>query len=364
LSSTDPGTGLPPAGAPDRRSADASHVEDARGVGRFTRVYADTAIVVLNTIVLLVVLNLVLFAYYRYKDARLQRMAVEAGEAQDPAVKYGKELVATVYEGWTEPQLDTLMAESWGRPMAYEPFTQFRERAVRGRYVNIDARGYRWGGDQPPWPPRPEAFNIFFFGGSTTFGYGLPDDQTIPAYLQAALEARSCNRAVAVYNFGRGFYYSSQERALFERLLTSGVEPDLAIFLDGLNDYFYRDDVPSFTEPLVAVMNGEAGKLVPATDRLTHRIPITRAASAVMRRLAPAPVDTPSTATAGAARDEGNARAVTDRWFRNRAVIEATGERFGVPTFFVIQPVPTYGYDLAYHPFAEDGLDTFKDHAL
>ena len=84
------------------------------------------------------------------------------------------------------------------------------------------------------------------FGGSTAFGIGVPDDQTVASHLQTQLGTARDGREVRVYNFGRGAYYSSQERALFERLIVAGYVPNLAIFLDGLNDFFFYDqDRPS-----------------------------------------------------------------------------------------------------------------------
>ena len=129
-----------------------------------------------------------------------------------------------------------LLKETWSRPFMYEPFTQFKERPYRGNYVNIDNNGFRYTKNQGPWPPQSQNINIFLFGGSTTFGYGVSDNQTIASYLQQYLNEK-LGRNVRVYNFGRGFYYLSQERVLYEQLLTSGFVPDIAIFIDGLNDF-------------------------------------------------------------------------------------------------------------------------------
>jgi len=53
---------------------------------------------------------------------------------------------------------------------------------------------------------------------------------------------------VVVYNFGRAGYYSTQERILFEYFVAKGVKPDVAIFLDGLNDFFEKEkDEPDFS---------------------------------------------------------------------------------------------------------------------
>ncbi|GAG17525.1 unnamed protein product, partial [marine sediment metagenome] len=128
---------------------------------------------------------------------------------------------AVVYPDLEPDQIERLLAETWTRPHAYEPLTQFTERPYRGEYVNITEMGYRLGRDQGPWPPEDRPYNIFVFGGSTTFGYGVADDQTIASHLQRRLGERT-TREVRVYNFGRGMYRSSQERVLFEQLLVSG----------------------------------------------------------------------------------------------------------------------------------------------
>jgi hypothetical protein len=75
---------------------------------------------------------------------------------------------------------------------------------------------------------------VFVFGGSTTFGAMLPDNQTIPAALEARLRSAPCMLPAHVYNFARPGYISTQERALLERLLLEGAAPQVAIFVDAL----------------------------------------------------------------------------------------------------------------------------------
>lgn len=55
--------------------------------------------------------------------------------------------------------------------------------------------------------------NIFIFGGSTTFSYGVKDEQTVALYLQEFL-SNKLGRDVKVYNFGRIYYYYTQEQIL------------------------------------------------------------------------------------------------------------------------------------------------------
>lgn len=128
--------------------------------------------------------------------------------------------------------IETSPSQGW----KYQPVTGFTETARRSKFVNISELGFRLNSSHQP---SDESFlskdtsqeRIYFFGGSTTFGYGVTDKQTIPAQLQ--LERPDSQ----VFNFGRGYYFSEQENHLLDGLLNNGApKPDLAIFLDGLNE--------------------------------------------------------------------------------------------------------------------------------
>jgi hypothetical protein len=89
----------------------------------------------------------------------------------------------------------------------------------------------------------------------TTFGWLVPDDLTIPSYLQSEIAALT-GEQVAIYDLGRTNYIATQERILFEQLLIQGHRPDIAIFIDGCNGTYYLDGAPAFTEPLAQVVDG------------------------------------------------------------------------------------------------------------
>jgi len=78
-----------------------------------------------------------------------------------------------------------LLNGTWGRKYNFEPVTQFKEQPCEGLYVNIEKGGFRKTVYQGPWPPDEQYYNIFVFGGSTAFSYGVPDNETIALYLQA-----------------------------------------------------------------------------------------------------------------------------------------------------------------------------------
>ncbi len=246
-----------------------------------------------------------------------------------------------VYPELGPDEVDALLRES-ARELVYEPFTQFREKPGAGRHVNVDARGFRLTRGQGPWPPESRFLNVLLFGGSTSFGYGVRDGDSVASYLQAELGALAPPRAPRVYNFGRGAYYSSQERVLFERLLAQGVRPDLAVFVDGLNDFFFYDDEPAWTAQLAeSVAEARRAGARPYVAAL-RALPLSRLIAARL----PAPDVRASMAPAAAPRTDDPALAarVLERYFANRRLIEAAAAAHGARSLFVWQPVPTYRY--------------------
>jgi hypothetical protein len=71
------------------------------------------------------------------------------------------------------------------------------------------------------------------------FGYHVSDEHTFPTYLSTVLNERARAAALATHvevtNYGRGFYYPSQETVLLLDLLRLGHRPKLVIFMDGVN---------------------------------------------------------------------------------------------------------------------------------
>lgn len=319
--------------------------------------YKACALILLNTCVFFLLLNTVLFVFFKVKDHIF-------GEKENIKVtrRYSNPSLQKLYPQLDEKSLYDLLIETWSRPYAYEPFTQFKERPYRGEYVNVDENGFRIGKNQGPWPPDPNSFNIFLFGGSTAFGYGVRDEQTIASYLQEILSNR-LKRDVRVYNFGRGSYYSTQERVLMEKLLVSGHVPDMAIFLDGLNEFYFHGDEPYGSDVLRQLIDGAGSRSIWA---LLDKLPMVRAAWS-LKQLANKSLrkNGDSGEQDGAKRvpldkvtvnNESIINGVIKRYLENGKVIEAVAAAHGVRPVFVWQPVPTYKHDLDYHIFAGWGF--------
>lgn len=70
--------------------------------------------------------------------------------------------------------------------------------------MSVEEAGLRVSANQGPLPPaKDRSRNIFFFGGSTAFGYGVPDDRTVASCLEKRLTCESSRRVTRVYNFER-----------------------------------------------------------------------------------------------------------------------------------------------------------------
>jgi hypothetical protein len=304
--------------------------------------YSTTASILLSTLLLFIAVNVfayLVLALHSHKDAR---NPVEG--------LYGEAAVLKGYPGWAAEDVHTLLSETYtGLHIVYEPFTEFKQGTYHGRFVNVDEIGFRPITDQAQWPPRSEYFNIFVFGGSTTFGWGVDDGGTIPSYLQQFLRTSHSLRPAAVYNFGRGYYFSSQEAALYQRLLAAGFRPDVAIFIDGINDFYYLDGQPYFTELLRRFMDGKGCE----SPDWEARFPVLRIAASIRHRLLRVWGSVPPgrSEVSSAIDDDAHLEGVVMRWLQNKKVIEALAHAFNSMPIFVLQPTAAYKYDVEYDPF-------------
>jgi hypothetical protein len=273
------------------------------------------------------------------------------------SIRYGADLLDTLYPGMTGEEISWLLYETWSRPYIFEDFTLFKEQPFKGRYVNVDENGFRLSSHQGIWPPDQEKdYAIFVFGASSGFGYGVSDSETVASFLQEGLLKVGLKRRPSVYNFSRGHYNSTQERILFEKLLTEGHVPDMALFLDGQNQFFYySDNGTALSSDFEALLRGDLGGLF--LKELRKRFPALRSLRDVRKR-----IKRLYTRGAGLQRRERGApdpaglMKVIERYLLNKRMIEAVGSAFNVQTVFAWEPCPGYAYDLSLHPFVKGGF--------
>jgi hypothetical protein len=328
---------------------------------RFRSTYALIALILLNTLVLFAVVNLAAAVWLRVQETK--PVTYDRAWLIDG---YGLDTLARNYPGMSRDDVTTLLHETSNWIQEYEPFTGFRPVIRRDRFISISPDGFRPVPEQAPWPPPAGATTIFLFGGSTMMGAGLPDDATIAAHLRT--ELASCRPQLSIYNFGRGFYFSSQERILFEQLLLAGHRPTLAVFFDGLNDFYFAGGVPQYTQELTSFMKRSAGlpddpSLSASLASAARQLPITRLAAKYL--VTPDPPPAFGQAPPESDRpDVEQIAGVLARWERNRDMIRATAAASNIRTAFVWQPVPTYGYDQTKLTVYRDGVDLFGAHKL
>jgi hypothetical protein len=153
------------------------------------------------------------------------------------------------------------------------------------------------------------------------------------------------NKEVYVYNFGRAYYYSSQELILFQTLLLQGQIPNVVIFLDGLNDFVYTPQrVGEKREEWVVEMS--------IIDRNWIReLPISRLAMVIaeLANRVAAKVIHNRQPDKASSENRKDIIASADRYFENKKLIEAMAAVYNISTVFVWQPIPAYKYDLKNH---------------
>jgi hypothetical protein len=157
----------------------------------------------------------------------------------------------------------------------FTPYILWRKKPFSGRYVNVDADGNR----RTVNPDcSPKACRIWMFGGSSLWGAGAKDDETIPSILSK--EYSRSKGAVCITNFGEAGWVSTQGVIQLEIALKRTLSPpDLVLFYDGYTDAFSpyasgRNDFPLGFEQLRDTVeeNGQEAGLAYLKATNTYRL--------------------------------------------------------------------------------------------
>jgi lysophospholipase L1-like esterase len=131
---------------------------------------------------------------------------------------------------WSIPTINfistTLARKSGGGQTEFRSF-------IGWRHLPMERPGIHIGGH--PYPQRRTVNvnvgtkKVYFFGGSTMWGFGVADSETIPSLFASATGLHSENYAEIGYT-------SHQSLVLLLQLLQAGHQPALVVFYDGAND--------------------------------------------------------------------------------------------------------------------------------
>jgi hypothetical protein len=310
------------------------------GLERFGRAYVSVAANLLGFVLLFVAVNMAaVVATFFLRPATASGSNTPGAENQE---RVHAELIGLDAEGYYQFRSE----QAWSKNFEYEPWVGFKERPREGRHINVSPEGFRHTAGTPDNPKH----WIFLLGGSTTFGYGVSDGQTIASYLQATLTDLYGPDTFGVRNFGRAYYYSAQEFVLLWTLLDRGLRPSMVIFIDGMNE---GQIWPYYTHEMRVMFDRSQEESYGTRDvgSLLAALAVQAPIYPYMRSLvqsARAPADDPSLERP---RPATTAADIASRYEASNEKIRLLTGRFNIVPFFVVQPMPGFRNNHGIHTF-------------
>jgi lysophospholipase L1-like esterase len=123
---------------------------------------------------------------------------------------------------WARTHFVELHAQS----TRYVSYLGWRRRSFKGETINVEGI---YGQRRTVGEAAQDKPSVYFFGGSTMWGTGADDANTIPSLVAQLGDFRS-------QNFGEGAYVAHQGLLLLIELLQDGHRPDVVVFYDGVNE--------------------------------------------------------------------------------------------------------------------------------
>lgn len=121
-----------------------------------------------------------------------------------------------------------------------DSWVEFRNMDFNGSYMHMAGPNRLTQPDAYYNASSKDTLDIYFFGGSTMFGFNVLDYETIPSqFVQLYKDKFPNGKSIRVHNYGTPTYYSYQELMLFSNLIYTAHKPDIVVFLDGINDFWF-----------------------------------------------------------------------------------------------------------------------------
>ncbi len=285
---------------------------------------------------------------------RLLFLVKDAVRPESVSGPYEPRAYLAAYEGadydavamWREIKLGTAQ---W---LNYQPYTVWTRKPIRGDHVNVDEQGYRVTRFNST---DPEALRIWMIGGSTTWGMGVPDQETIPS--QLARHFNEWGVETQVLNLGHTGFVSTQEVITLLRELQARPAPDIFVVYDGLNEGLGLAERPDLPNP--HYLMGRVSDLfesrdvaaAPGTVSLLLGVAKTtgyyRLATALRGRILPDRTRQQPVTQREAFSNDSPVPTVASRsvdiLLENYALMTALGDEVGFPCFFFFQYQPGVG---------------------
>lgn len=218
----------------------------------------------------------------------------------------------------------------------YRPYVGWSRRPFQGTVVNINDDGDRVTRFDLA---RDNALQVWVFGGSTVWGFGTPDGETIPSYL-AALLNDEWGVDTTVRNLGEGAFVSTQEVARLMLELQRGKRPDLVVIYDGVNDVYagtYSPGIPGAIHSQDLISSRVEGRDV--WGRWIRSLGLFRAAAFLLAQVG---LDTNvAISQANSVPDpelQRRADETADIWLQNYLLVSALADTYGFDMIMALQP--------------------------
>ena len=227
----------------------------------------------------------------------------------------------------------------------WQPYVYFRQRPFPGQTVTVRADGLRATWQPPPWQgddERAKPLKILMLGGSSLWGFGARDDQTIPSLIARGLHERGVRAEIR--NLAEIGYVSTQEVIALIRELQQGYRPDLVLFYDGVNDTTSAllEGQPTVTTNEINrvrefnILQSPARLASALAGNLIQNSALFRFAGSVGRRSGLGRVKEPKAPSETEL--IGLAMGVVRGYVANVEMVEALGKAYGFRPVFVWQP--------------------------
>ena len=303
--------------------------------GRFKSIYLSFSVIVVNTGILLALLLAILSLWSPpiFRADFTRQFDLSSYQRVDPE---------TALQAILENQ--KLQDE---KSFEFFPWAVYLTRPFKGRYVNVGSDHSRFTIVPPPLKAGQKNFLIWTFGGSTMFGWAMPDSQTMASHLQTALNSQLPSYRVRVINYGQPFYHSSMELAFYQHLLRTEKKPDVVLFLDGLNDsnnLIKGGDIPWLTD--IATVGFERERLRKfGTDAdvswvtINESFPFLRLRTWIQQKFG---MENSGTNIKYPKRRGISVADALDKYNTNLQMAQSIGQALGIRTYHFLQPVPWF----------------------
>ncbi len=216
--------------------------------------------------------------------------------------------------------------------LEYEPFVEFKENNRLKNFTSVSKLGNRCNKNNIMECRSPSGGKneIWIFGGSTVFGYGLKNDETISSYLEVLFDKK-----FRVINFGTGYFNSTQERILFNNLLTKLPPPKAVIFINGLNEFVNNvENDESHLSSFIKYKISKSSK-DDLMDYLKERILRLNIFKLIVEK-------TKKKEETNKLKKTKNLEKTTNIYLNNQKLVKSIADSFNIDLFYFLQPVPIF----------------------